>query len=72
MSRIHVEYMPEISETGAVYIENNLSASMEAVDGSTKQYDLCILISDIGGELPIEDLDILKGLLEEGVDYIEI
>jgi hypothetical protein len=72
MSRIHIEYMPELSEVGMEYIQNNFSASMEAVDGSTKQYDLCILISDIGGELPIEDLDILKGLLENGVDYIEI
>tara|TARA_R110000868_G_scaffold5681_4_gene33599 strand:+ start:551 stop:769 length:219 start_codon:yes stop_codon:yes gene_type:complete len=72
MSRIHIDYMPEISENGAEYIENNFSASMEAVDGSTKQYDLPILIADIGGELPTEDLAILNKLLEDGVDYIEI
>jgi len=72
MSKVIIEYMPELSENGAEYIENNLSASMEAVDGSTKQYDLPILIADVGDQLPTEDLTLLKGLLEDGVDYIEI
>ena len=72
MSKVIIEYMPELSENGAEYIENNFSVSMEAVDGSTKQYDLPILIADIGDQLPTEDLTLLKGLLEDGVDYIEI
>ena len=72
MSKVIIEYMPELSENGAEYIENNFSVSMEAVDGSTKQYDLPILIADVGDQLPTEDLVILKGLLEDGVDYIEI
>jgi hypothetical protein len=72
MSKIIIEYMPELSEVGTEYIQNNFSASMEAVDGSTKQYDLPILIADVGDQLPTEDLTLLKGLLEGGVDYIEI
>ena len=64
--------MPLLSETAAEYIENYITASMEAIDGSSKQYELPIILSDVGEKLPKEDRVLLEGLLEEGVDYIEI
>jgi len=74
MSRILVEYMPNLTAIGINIIENNFSASMEAVDGSSKQYDLEILMADIGDTLPLEDKWLLKELLDEEVpvNYIEL
>ena len=74
MSRILVEYKPDISAIGVNVIENNFPASMEAIDGSSKQYDLEILMTDIGDILPIEDKQLLQAMLDEEppVEYIEL
>ena len=74
MSRILVEYKPDISAIGVNVIENNFPASMEAIDGSTKQYDLETLMADIGDILPIEDRSLLQAMLDEEppVEYIEL
>ena len=74
MSRILVEYKPNLTAIGINIIENNFPASMEAIDGSSKQYDLEILMADIGDTLPLEDKWLLKGLLDEEVpvNYIEL
>jgi len=74
MSRILVEYKPNLTAIGINIIENNFPASMEAIDGSSKQYDLEILMADIGDTLPLEDKWLLKELLDEEVpvNYIEL
>lgn len=74
MSKIIIEYKPNISAIGMNIIENNFPASMEAIDGTTKQYDLEMLMTDIGDTLPIEDRSFLQALLDEeaSVNYIEL
>lgn len=74
MSRILIEYLPPISEKGMEIIQENISPSMTSSDGESNQYDLDIVLKDIGHELPHNDQEYLGGIHNEDVpvEYIEM
>ena len=74
MSRILVEYAPNISRETKNIISEDVWHSMEAVDGSSKQYELSSVFDRLNdGTMTVieSDLQELKKLLDEGVNYIE-
>ena len=74
MSRILVEYAPNITKESRNIIDENVTHSMEAYDGSSKQYNLSSVINRMeDGTIKLieSDLKVLTELLYEGVGYIE-
>lgn len=74
MSRILVEYAPNITIESRNLIDENVTHSMESYDGSSKQYNLSSIINRMeDGTITLikSDLQELKKLLYEGVGYIE-
>jgi len=74
MSRILVEYAPNITIESRNLIDENVTHSMESYYGSSKQYNLSSIINRMeDGTITLikSDLQELKKLLYEGVGYIE-
>ncbi len=74
MSRVIVEYAPNITKESRNIIDENVTFSMEAYDGSSKQYELSSVFDRLNdGTITVieSDLQELKKLLDEGVNYIE-
>lgn len=71
MSRFIVEYCPNISEKAEEIIKNNITPSMVSIEGDSGQYSLDYISSEILGDLPKEDAEVIDNLLLAGVDYIE-
>ena len=74
MSRILVEYAPNITIESRNLIDENVTHSMDSYNGSSKQYNLSSIINRMeDGTITLieSDLQELKKLLYEGVGYIE-
>lgn len=72
MSRILIEYMPMLTVQGEKAIKNFIIYSMISENGDTSQYDIDIVAEFLEKNNFVEDLEIIKGFINEGVNYIEI
>jgi hypothetical protein len=71
MSRILVEYCPELSAKALRSIAYDVTPSMTSEDGSSNQYQMDMVAESLEAAELIDDLKIIDGLIEEGVHYIE-
>lgn len=74
MSKIIIEYNPELSLEAKNIIEENVSYSMISSDESSCQYDICIAIESLEyyDDVYIDDLKILYELESvQNVNFIE-
>lgn len=74
MSRIIVEYQPFISHATKDIIRKNLRASMTSSDESTSQYEITsveLILEEQGDLVDKQDLQTIRDLMSQGVDYIE-
>ena len=55
MSRIIVEYDPDLSGEAKELIRNNITPSMTSNDGDSSQYNINFVLADLFRELPVED-----------------
>lgn len=71
MSRIIVEYNPNLSAIGARAIEDNVTPSMSSIDGSSNQYEISIVRECLIESNLTSDLTLVEHLINDGVDFIE-
>jgi hypothetical protein len=71
MSRIIVEYGPDLSGEAKELIRNNITPSMTSNDGDSNQYLIDFVFFDLFRELSVEDKIILQALSADNVEYIE-
>ena len=72
MSRILIEYMPMLTIKTETAIKQIVTPSMTSEDGDTSQYEINTVLEALTEEGISEDLEIIKGFINEGVNYIEI
>ncbi len=72
MIRIIVEYNPPISVKTQYLIKNEITPSMISNDETSGQYDISMVKGKLEYHELEDDLKIIDGLIEQGVDYIEI
>ena len=70
MSRIIVEYDPNITEKGKSEIKELVNPSMISADGSTDQYHLDYILEEVVFTNPADKF-VLEVLLDDNVSYIE-
>lgn len=71
MSRIIIEYNPNLSAIGTKTIEETITPSMTSNDGSSNQYDIDMVAESLEENNLIDDLSLINQFREEGVHYIE-
>lgn len=71
MSRILIEYCPEISEEAMKCIACDVTPSMSSNDGDSHQYDIDMVAECLEENNLIDDLSTVNQLREENVNYIE-
>lgn len=71
MSRIIVEYDPDLSGEAKELIRNNITPSMTSNDGDSSQYNIDFVLADLFRELPVEDKIIIQALSADNVEYLE-
>jgi len=73
MSRIIIEYRPNLSMESRIIIRENVSPSMVAPDEESSQYDICMCETELAeyDDVYEEDLDLIKLLTSQGVHYLE-
>ena len=71
MSRIIVEYEPDLSGEAKELIRNNITPSMTSNDGDSSQYNIDFVLADLFRELPVEDKIIIQALSADNVEYLE-
>jgi hypothetical protein len=71
MSRIIVEYNPDLSGEAKELIRNNITPSMTSNDGDSSQYNIDFVLADLFRELPVEDKIIIQALSADNVEYLE-
>ena len=71
MSRIIVEYDPDLSGEAKELIRNNITPSMTSNDGESSQYNIDFVLADLFRELPVEDKIIIQALSADNVEYLE-
>jgi len=71
--RLITEYNPIISKPAKAFIKSEVTPSMTSYDGESNQYSISYCIDILEQEQKIfeQDLEILNGLAQEGVDHIE-
>lgn len=72
MSRIIIEYCPNLSEKANKLIKNNIVPSMESLDGSTNQYEISIIREELNEYSLHEDVKLVDKLIDEDVAFIEL
>jgi hypothetical protein len=75
MSRVIVEYNPEISKSTEQLIKDNVTPSMISHDSTTSQYEINMVadIVEAQGEMTnTKDLFLINDLINDGVHFIEI
>jgi hypothetical protein len=68
MSRIIVEYNPELSKESQKLIRDKVTPSMVSLDETSCQYDITMVLDEIED---MADIILVRVLIEEGVNYIE-
>jgi hypothetical protein len=71
MSRIIVEYNPDLSGEAKKLIRNNCTPSMTSNDGDSSQYNIHFILADLFRELPVEDKIVIQALSADNVEYLE-
>ena len=74
MSRVIVEYNPELSNSTEKLIKDNITPSMISHDETTCQYEISMVadIVEAQGEMTnSKDLFLINDLIIQGVHYIE-
>jgi len=74
MSRVIVEYNPELSSSTEKLIKDNITPSMISHDETTCQYEISMVadIVEAQGEMTnSKDLFLINDLIIQGVHYIE-
>lgn len=74
MSRIIVEYQPNISHATKDIIRKNLGASMISADESSSHYEISsaeLILEEQGDLVDKQDLQTIRDLMSQGVHYIE-
>lgn len=71
MSRIIVEYDPDLSGEAKELIRNNITPSMTSNDGDSNQYNIDFVLAYLFRELPVEDKIIIQSLSADNVEYLE-
>ena len=71
MSRIIVEYDPDLSGEAKELIRNNITPSMTSNDGDSSQYNIDFVLADLFRELPVEDKIVIQALSADNVEYLE-
>ena len=71
MSRIIIEYNPNLTVIAQHTIEKFITPSMTSNDGSSNQYDIDMVAETLEENKLIEDLSLVNQLREENVNYIE-
>jgi hypothetical protein len=75
MSRVIVEYNPEIAKSTEQLIKDNVTPSMISHDSTTSQYEINMVadIVEAQGEMTnTKDLFLINDLINDGVHFIEI
>ena len=71
MSRIIIEYNPQLSVITQKLIEANITPSMSSNDESSHQYDIDMVAELLEENNRIDDLTIINQYREDDVNYIE-
>jgi len=73
MSKIIIEYEPEISEFARERIRENVSPSMVAPGEETSQYDISMCEQELAeyGDVFEDEVAIIQKLMSEKVAYLE-
>ena len=71
MSRIIIEYNPNLTVIAQRTIEKFVTPSMTSNDESSSQYDIDMVAETLEENKLIEDLSLVNQLREENVNYIE-
>ena len=70
MSRIIVEYNPNLSVSTRRLIATNITPSMVSNDESSSQFEIS-LVAQLLDEYENEEVKLVNQLIEEGVHYLE-
>jgi hypothetical protein len=71
MSRIIIEYNPNLTAIAQQTIEKFVTPSMTSNDESSNQYDIDMVAETLKENKLIKDLSLVNQLREENVNYIE-
>jgi len=71
MSRIIVEYNPDLSGEAKELIRNKCTPSMTSNDGDSNQYNIDYILAYLFRKLPVEDKIIIQALSADNVEYLE-
>lgn len=71
MSRILIEYDPDLSDEAKNIIRDAVSPSMISSDGDSHQYNVDFIVAGAFEKLPEEDKVLLQTLVADNVEYIE-
>ena len=71
MSRIIIEYNPNLTAIAQQTIEEFVTPSMTSNDDSSNQYDIDMVAETLEENKLIKDLSLINQLREENVNYIE-
>ena len=71
MSRIIIEYNPNLTAIAQQTIEKFVTPSMTSNDESSKQYDIDMVAETLEENKLIKDLSRVNQLREENVNYVE-
>lgn len=71
MSRIIIEYNPNLTAIAQQTIEEFVTPSMTSNDDSSNQYDIDMVAETLEENKLIKDLSLVNQLREENVNYIE-
>ena len=71
MSRIIIEYNPNLTAIAQQTIENFVTPSMTSNDESSNQYDIDMVAETLEENKLIKDLSLVNQLREENVNYVE-
>jgi|688.fasta_scaffold929291_2 hypothetical protein len=71
MSRIIIEYNPNLTAIAQQTIEKFVTPSMTSNDESSNQYDIDMVAETLEENKLIKDLSLVNQLREENVNYVE-
>jgi hypothetical protein len=71
MSRIIVEYEPDLSGKAKELIKNKCTPSMTSNDGDSNQYNIDYILAYLFRELSVEDKIVIQALSADNVEYLE-
>ena len=71
MSRIIIEYNPNLTAIAIHTIEKFVTPSMTSNDESSNQYDIDMVAETLEENKLIKDLSLINQLREENVNYVE-